>query len=100
MTELSVLDVGDEQERGEPAGDGLPIRTFKTFLDECRWQPPWRNMADKCVDYYDGNQSSLDTLERLDRMGMADMSRNIVQPLVNVVLGMEARTRADWRVSA
>lgn len=106
MTELAVVDLGgnaygsqdDNSSLASP--DGLRPSQFRTFLEECRWQPSWRNMADKCVDYYDGNQLDQDTLDALDRKGMGPLIRNITGPLVNVVLGMEAKTRADWRVSA
>lgn len=96
--------VGSAYESQEQAGtaqeDGLRVSQFRGFLEDCRWQPSWRNMADKCADYYDGNQLDQDTLDALDRKGMGPLIRNITAPLVNVVLGMEAKTRTDWRVSA
>jgi hypothetical protein len=102
MAELAVFDIAESQETGSQVNrmPGLGVRQFKSFLEECRWQPPWRNMADKCADYYDGNQSDNDTMRELERRGMGPLQRNIIHPLVNVVLGMEAKTRSDWRVSA
>lgn len=101
MAALSVIDGSEEQERTgrAPAGELTPSQ-FKAYLEDCRHQPPWRNMADKCVDYYDGNQLDQDTLIALERKGMGPLIRNITAPLINVVLGMEAKTRTDWRVSA
>jgi hypothetical protein len=105
QTELAVLDIGESQEQVDGSTNpkqagGLGVMAFKSFLQECRWQPPWRNMADKCADYYDGNQLDQETLQALDGKGMGPLQRNIIQPLINVVLGMEAKTRTDWRVSA
>jgi hypothetical protein len=97
-----VHDIAESQHSSAVArpDDGLSSEQFKLYLQECRWQPPWRNMADKCADYYDGNQLDQDTLATLDKRGMGPLQRNIIQPLINTVLGMEAKLRTDWRVSA
>lgn len=98
---LTVIDGDSSQYAGKtPGGAGLAHRQFRMFLEDCRWQPAWRNMADKCVDYYDGNQLDQDTLLALERKGMGPLIRNITAPLINVVLGMEAKTRTDWRCVA
>lgn len=100
--QLSVIDGPSEAGLQSPqvvAGELTPSQ-FKSFLSDIRWQPTWRNMADKCVDYYDGNQLDQDTLTKLQAKGMGPLIRNITAPLVNVVLGMEAKTRTDWRVVA
>jgi hypothetical protein len=100
-TVLAVIEGGEEQERtGQAPECGLTERQFCGFLSECRYQPPWRAMADKCADYQDGNQLDQETLEALQKKGMGPLQRNIIQPLVNVVLGFEAKTRSDWRVVA
>jgi hypothetical protein len=96
---LSVIDGAEEPGQRAPSGS-LSVGTFKAYLEDCRFQPPWRNVADKCVDYYDGNQLDQETLAALERKGMGPLIRNITAPLINVVLGMEAKTRTDWRVSA
>jgi hypothetical protein len=100
MPDLAVIDGGAMQESGRTVNTGLRVSQFKAYLEDCRWQPPWRNQADKAADYADGNQLDQETLDALDRKGMGPLTRNIIQPLVNVVLGMEARTRSDWRVTA
>lgn len=98
---MTVQDAEESQERTgtAPAGE-LAVRGFKSFLEDCRYQPNWRSMSDKCADYQDGNQLDYQTLADLDKKGMGPLQRNIIQPLVNVVLGMEAKTRTDWRVLA
>jgi len=96
-----VSDIASYQEAGARVVEkGLSLAQMSKIVNECRLQPSWRNMADKCVDYYDGNQLDGDTLAALDRKGMGPIQRNITAPLVNVVLGMEAKTRTDWIVSA
>lgn len=83
---------------GDPMS--LQPKEFHNYLSELRWQPSWRNEADKCVDYYDGNQLDAETLAALEQKGMGPLINNVVAPVINVVLGMEAKTRTDWRVTA
>lgn len=97
----NVLDAAEYQERkGRAPGGGITHRELCSFMDDVRNQPPWRRHADKCVDYYDGNQLDADTLRKLDQKGMGPLITNVIAPIVNVVLGMEAKTRSDWRVTA
>lgn len=83
----------------EQAGP-LTVSQFFRFMDDTRWQPSWRVAADRCADYYDGNQLDTSTLESLAAKGMGPLIKNVVAPVVNVVLGMEAKTRSDWRVTS
>lgn len=96
-----VLDVLDHQERkGYAPSGGLSYRSLCSFMEDIRNQPPWRRSADRCVDYYDGNQLDADTLQALARKGMGPLITNVIAPIINVVLGMEAKTRSDWRLTA
>lgn len=79
---------------------GLTYEQFNHYAEEVRNQPLWRTEADRCADYYDGNQLDQARLAELDARGMAPLIVNLVQPAINVVLGMEAKTRLDWRVAA
>jgi hypothetical protein len=36
----------------------------------------------------------------MQRLGMAPLIRNLIRPTIDVALGMEAKTRSDWRVQA
>lgn len=80
--------------------DGLPFRTFEKWVADMRGQPSWRALADKCADYYDGNQMTAEQLNEMEAAGMAPIVANIVRPTIDVVLGMEAKTRQDWRVAS
>lgn len=89
----------------ESAGTGyaptaLTAVKLDHYVQEIREQPPFRNEQDKCCDYYDGNQLPRDTLAERDQSGQAPLITNLVKPTVDVVLGMEAKTRSDWRVAA
>jgi len=77
---------------------GLAIDKLDKFLYEIRLQPMWRREADIDAEYYDSNQLSHDVLDDMQRLGMAPLIRNLIRPTIDVALGMEAKTRTDWKV--
>lgn len=77
---------------------GLPRSQLEMFLWEIKHQPHWRREADRAADYYDGNQLSPDTVERLQERGQPPLITNLIKPTVDTVLGLEAKSRTDWRV--
>lgn len=79
---------------------GLSIDRLDAFLYEIRFQVQWRKEADIDADMYDGNQLDNATLDDMQRLGMAPLIRNYIRPTIDVALGMEAKTRSDWRVQA
>lgn len=78
--------------------DGLQPEHIDEMLMEIRNQPNWRNTADQEADYYDGNQLDADTLQLYEERGQAPIITNLIKPTIDVVLGMEAKTRTDWKV--
>ena len=76
----------------------LPRAQVETFLNEIKHQPHWRREADCAADYYDGNQLSPETVEKLKDRGQPPLVANLIKPTIDTVLGMEAKTRSDWRV--
>lgn len=76
----------------------LPRAQVEMFLREIKHQPHWRREADRAADYYDGNQLSPETVERLQDRGQPPLIANLIKPTVDTVLGMEAKSRSDWRV--
>lgn len=82
----------------ELKNDALSRVTLEQFLYECREQPAWRREADKCADYYDGNQLDAETIDKLKERGQPPLITNLIKPTIDTVLGMEARNRTDWRV--
>lgn len=77
----------------------LPAAQVEMFLREIKHQPHWRREADRAADYYDGNQLSPDTVEKLKERGQPPLITNLIKPTIDTVLGMEAKTRSDWKVN-
>ncbi len=73
---------------------------FAQMLSEIQGQPAWRRESDVCADYYDGNQLDADTLQAMRDLGMAPIIENLTAPTIDAVLGLEAKTRLDWKVSS
>ena len=94
--------MGDEEISNESpeelANTALPRERVEQYLWECRHQPNWRRDSDKAADYYDGNQLTPETAEKLKERGQPPLITNLVKPTIDTVLGMEAKTRTDWRV--
>lgn len=79
---------------------GLNMRKLERFLDDIRTQPEWRAEADRACAYYDGKQLTPEQLEELRRRGQPALIHNLIGPAIDGVLGLEARTRADFLVRA
>jgi hypothetical protein len=94
-TEITTQGGGNSQ----IVGDALELRQLENMLSDLRWQPKWREEAMKSDDYYDGHQLTGDRLARMERLGIPPLITNLIAPAVNAVLGMEAKTRTDWRVT-
>lgn len=95
---MNLANYSDDQATFSPGQ--MTVDQLEKFLWEIRHQNEWRRASDLCCDAYDGNQLDSETLEDMHRLGMAPLIRNLIQPTVNVALGMEAKTRSDWRVQA
>jgi hypothetical protein len=76
----------------------LPRAQVEMFLMEIKHQPHWRREADRAADFYDGNQLSPDDVEALKDRGQPPLITNIIKPTIDTVLGIEAKSRSDWRV--
>lgn len=72
---------------------------FANILSEIQEQPAWRVNADIEADYYDGMQLDSETLAAMRELGMAPIIENLVAPTVDAVLGLEAKTRLDWKIA-
>lgn len=99
----SVVDIRDDQQSTGVAPvspSEITPQQWGQITNEIRLQPTWRYEADKCADYYDNNQLDPDVMEALQERGMGAIINNLIKPTIDVVLGMEAKNRTDWRVSA
>lgn len=72
---------------------------FANIISEVQEQPAWRRDADICAEYYDGMQLDSETLAAMKELGMAPIIENLTAPTIDAVLGLEAKTRLDWKIS-
>lgn len=72
---------------------------FANIFMELQEQPAWRTTADIEADYYDGNQLDSETLAAMKELGMAPIIENLTAPTIDAVLGLEAKTRLDWKIA-
>lgn len=84
---------GDGKGRAEP----FTVMELSRAIDEIHYQPDFRKGQDRDCDYYDNNQLSPDVLTEIERRGMLPVVRNLIQPTIDVVLGLEAKLRTDAR---
>lgn len=78
----------------------ISIEAYDKICSEIRDQPKWRADSDTDCDYYDGAQTSAEVIERLKMAGIPPQDSNLIKPTINAVLGLEARSRTDYRVTA
>lgn len=76
----------------------LSREEVEAILFELQQQPNWRREADKCADYYDGNQLDQEAAQKLKDRGQPPLITNFIKPTVDTVLGLEAKTRTDFIV--
>lgn len=98
MGEAPTDDGGPNAIPDDLTDTALPRAQVEMFLREIKHQPHWRREADRAADYYDGNQLSPETVEKLKDRGQPPLIANLIKPTIDTVLGMEAKTRTDWRV--
>ncbi len=80
-------------------GAGLELDEYTRYLHEIQNQPSWRARADREMDYVDGNQLDAEVLERQKALGMPPAIEPLIGPAIESVLGLEAKTRTDWRLT-
>lgn len=80
--------------------NALRLVELERFLADMRQAPAWRTRADMECDYYDSNQHSPEDLERYRERNLPVVTVNLIAPVMNLIFGMEAKTRTDWVVKA
>ncbi|MBF0339445.1 MAG: hypothetical protein HQL95_00600 [Magnetococcales bacterium] len=78
----------------------LTRRDLEKFLEDARNEPSWREEANKAAAYYDGDQLDQETLAKKQASGSAPVTRNLVAPMIDLMLGAQAKARQDWKVVA
>jgi hypothetical protein len=74
--------------------------SLQQFLYEIQQQPEFRTQMNKCVAYYDDRQCSPEKARILRERGQEPSIQNLIKPIINMVLGMEAKGRRDWLVQS
>lgn len=97
MQTMTVETTGQEHE-GSEYQQGLSLADFTRFMNEVQEQPAWRAKADRQMDYCDGNQLDSEILRKMQEIGMPPAIEPLIGPTIDSVLGMEAKSRTDWRV--
>ena len=98
MDLMTAVTAGQEERPGEE--NELSLQTFTRWLDEIEQQPAWRARADRECDYYDGNQLDSEVMRKARERGLPPAIEPLIGPTIDAVLGMEAKSRTDWRVIA
>lgn len=78
----------------------ISVEAYDRICRDIREQPKWRLDSDTDCDYYDGLQTSAAVIQRLKEAGIPPQDSNLIKPTINAVLGLEARSRTDYKVTA
>jgi len=81
---------------------GVPELTYEEYSDifsEIEEQPHWRFIADKEMDYADGNQLDSALLQRQAELGIPPAIEDLIGPSLLSIQGYESMSRTDWRVT-
>ena len=76
----------------------IDVSVFSRWLQEIQQQPPWRSVADKEADYYDGNQLDADILRRQRDLGIPPAIEPLIKNTIDSLLGLEIKQRSDFKV--
>jgi hypothetical protein len=77
----------------------LTLHEYTTFIEEIEQQPQWRRIADKEMDYADGNQLDSELLRMQQALGIPPAVEDLIGPALLSIQGYEEKTRTDWRVT-
>lgn len=78
----------------------VSLQTLERIVGDISLQPLWRAEADRAADYYDDKQFTPAEIDELESRGQPVLIHNLIKPAINSVLGMEAKTRSDWKLLA
>lgn len=73
---------------------------LEKFLTDSRWEVDWRAEADRAAAYYDNKQLTPEIVQEMKDRGLAPLVRNYIAPVINTVLGIEAKAKRDYKVTA
>lgn len=76
----------------------MRVEDIELLLREIRNQPQWRIVADEEAGYYDNNQWRPEEIYELLDRGQPITTTNLIFPVINSLIGIEARSRTDFKV--
>ncbi len=83
------------------AGKGaFSMYALERMIRDCMEQPEWRLRAKLANAYYDGKQLSDVQRWNIRQEDLEERSINLIRPVINSVLGQEAKSRTDVKVEA
>ena len=83
------------------AGAGaFSLYALERMLRDCAEQPQWRPRAALCAAYYDGKQLSEMQKYNIRQEDLEERAINLIRPVINSVLGQEAKSRTDVKVES
>ena len=92
---------GSETASLAPGRDGaLSIEQLQVFFRDQYYEPNWRAEAELDCAYYDGDQLTSETLQRMRDNGILPSVVNLCAPSIDAVSGLEIITRHDLRCVA
>lgn len=74
---------------------GYSIYALQRMLTACQEEPVWRPRADIACAYYDGKQLSEEQRAMIRAEMLEERAINLIRPVINSVLGQEAKSRTD-----
>ena len=77
----------------------LSKEEYDEIFEEIEDQPHWRAIADKEMDYADGNQLDNDLLRKQAELGIPPAIEDLIGPALLSIQGYEATIRTDWRIT-
>lgn len=79
----------------------LSVEEYREIHEEIEHQPrEWRPIADREMDYAEGNQLRTELLEAQKKLGIPPSMENLIGAALEGIRGYEEATRTDWRVTA
>lgn len=80
--------------------DRLTREQLEIMLSDARAYNGWRAEADEAAMYYDGKQLPPRLMALYRERGLAPLIRNMIGPTIDLVLGIEAKNRRDFKTVA
>lgn len=93
------LEIEDDALDPAEAAAEMTVDELGDIYKQLRVQPAWRKAADREADYADGNQLDSDVLQKQKKRGIPPIVENMIGPLIEGVVGFEAKTRKDFKLN-